>query len=466
MSGLLSAGASALSALQDLLGSRARLLPASFRGVPFVAAAGAGSGGRRIVTHEFPLRDEPYTEDLGRLPRHFTLRGFVIDTPEGDTYLDQRDALIDAVEGYATAGVLVHPTHGPISVRAGLLGWSERWLEAFGYCEFELQFTRDGEQPSPVLDDSTASRLLSGVASILPLARAAYSTVALGLVSPRSLLLDVTTAMLGLPPGTIQGLSNAIAAVAATPNDAPATATAMEAATQGMAAAVIAGAATADPSADPLAGQAFAPPASADPSGGLADLARWGDALPAIAGDTAVARAQAAMQARVIALAQGQATAALAQVYASIDWPSADAATAARATLLDRLDAQAQRAADAGDDDLYRAWRAMTQLAMADMIARAQALPSLGWYAAGAPLPSLALAQFLYVDPSRAAALEDLNGAAHPLFMPPAGRALALAGSAVGSAPPSAPAAAIVLPDYLTLDGAALTGDGELLALR
>ena len=42
------------------------LRPASFRGVAFDVAESAGrSGGRAIVTHEFPLRDLPFNEDLG-----------------------------------------------------------------------------------------------------------------------------------------------------------------------------------------------------------------------------------------------------------------------------------------------------------------------------------------------------------------------------------------------------------------
>ena len=83
--------------------------------------------------------------------------------------------------------------------------------------------------------------------------------------------------------------------------------------------------------------------------------------------------------------------------------------------------AQAQAAAGAGQDDLWRAWQAIMALTMNDMISRAQALPSLASYVLPDPLPSLVLAQRLYQDPTRAALLEQLNDVPHPLFMPAGG---------------------------------------------
>ena len=116
-------------------------------------------------------------------------------------------------------------------------------------------------------------------------------------------------------------------------------------------------------------------------------------------------------------LVQGNAVAALAQVYASVDWPYAQAAAAARTQLLALMDAQSDAAAVNGCDDLYRAWEGLKTLAMADMIARAQGLPDLAPYSFPDTLPSLVLAQRLYQNPSQAAALEQLNDVCQPLFM-------------------------------------------------
>lgn len=82
-----------------------RLVGASFRGVTFLVESGERSGGRRIVRHEFPLRDDPFVEDLGRKGRGFRVDGYVI----GDDYMVQRDALLAALEDVAGPGTLIHP---------------------------------------------------------------------------------------------------------------------------------------------------------------------------------------------------------------------------------------------------------------------------------------------------------------------------------------------------------------------
>ena len=44
-----------------------RLQEASFRGVPFKFEGEGSAVGRRVETHEYPNRDKPYTEDLGKV---------------------------------------------------------------------------------------------------------------------------------------------------------------------------------------------------------------------------------------------------------------------------------------------------------------------------------------------------------------------------------------------------------------
>lgn len=102
------------------------LIGASFRGVPFFVESGERGGGRRVVVHEFPLRDEPFVEDLGRKARPFRIDGYVI----GDDYLAQRDALLAALEDTAGPGELVEPYHGV--KRAVCVGLSVRSTRADG----------------------------------------------------------------------------------------------------------------------------------------------------------------------------------------------------------------------------------------------------------------------------------------------------------------------------------------------
>lgn len=85
-----------------------RMVGASFRGVPFFVPEHDRGGGRRAVVSEFPFKDEPHVDDLGRAARTFRLEGYVL----GDDYIDQRDSLIEALEDIEGPGELVHPYHG------------------------------------------------------------------------------------------------------------------------------------------------------------------------------------------------------------------------------------------------------------------------------------------------------------------------------------------------------------------
>lgn len=81
---------------------------ASFRGVPFFVESSERGGGRRVVSHEFPLRDKPFVEDMGKRAATFRVEGYVI----GEDYVAKRDALREALEETSGPGELVHPYHG------------------------------------------------------------------------------------------------------------------------------------------------------------------------------------------------------------------------------------------------------------------------------------------------------------------------------------------------------------------
>ncbi len=58
---------------------RDQLLPATFRGVPFeVDAHDTVAAGRRAHVHEYPGRDDPWTEDLGRRTSEYTLDAYLV----------------------------------------------------------------------------------------------------------------------------------------------------------------------------------------------------------------------------------------------------------------------------------------------------------------------------------------------------------------------------------------------------
>jgi prophage DNA circulation protein len=159
-----------------------------------------------------------------------------------------------------------------------------------------------------------------------------------------------------------------------------------------------------------------------DPSGGLADLANWGADIMAANPGTSL---QAANARATVDLVRGAAVAALAELYAGMDWASADAASAARDQLADLLDARQLAAAAAGQDALFAAWQGLASVALQDLTLRARQLPQLIGYARPRPPAALALAYRLYQDATRASELVALNDAPHPLFMPTSGKALA-----------------------------------------
>lgn len=87
------------------------LRPASFRGVPFQVDDDEGTFGRRVQVHEYPNRDKPYTEDLGRATRRFTINAYLV----GNDFFEARDRLIVAIDTPGP-GTLVHPYYGEVAV--------------------------------------------------------------------------------------------------------------------------------------------------------------------------------------------------------------------------------------------------------------------------------------------------------------------------------------------------------------
>jgi prophage DNA circulation protein len=131
---------------------RASLRPASFRGAGFKVDINTRNGGRRTTLHQFPKRDDPESEDMGRQARRFTISGYVV----GPDFLAQRDALILALEAEG-AGQLVHPTMGEFQVNPGEYSSVER-RERGRVVEFEMVFFEAGNQVGTSgLDDTQAA---------------------------------------------------------------------------------------------------------------------------------------------------------------------------------------------------------------------------------------------------------------------------------------------------------------------
>lgn len=131
------------------------LRPASFRGVPFHVPDADFSAGRRVQVHQYPQRDKPYVEDIGREAREVTLNAFVI----GDDYITAAQRLIAALET-AGPGELVHPWLGAMRVSLKERG-RVLFDSGLGVARMALAFVEDGglEFPAAAASSQSATRV-------------------------------------------------------------------------------------------------------------------------------------------------------------------------------------------------------------------------------------------------------------------------------------------------------------------
>lgn len=149
------------SLLSSSSGWRDRLQDASFRGVPFKVEEESAGTGRRVETHEYPNRDKPYTEDLGKITFRPSITAYVV----GDDCFDQRDRLIDALNKPGP-GTLVHPTYGELKVCVdGEVRVSTSKSEG-RIVRFDLKFVEAGELSYPTSGAATAQTLMSSCSAL------------------------------------------------------------------------------------------------------------------------------------------------------------------------------------------------------------------------------------------------------------------------------------------------------------
>lgn len=133
-----------------------RLQPASFRGVPFKVSEDEATFGRRAVPHEFPLRDVPYTEDMGRMARRYSVSAYVI----GNDFMAQRDRLLSALE-QGGPGTLIHPFYGSLTLNVDGGVKLRHSRDNGGMCEISLQFVESGQLSYPTAGGATAQNVES-----------------------------------------------------------------------------------------------------------------------------------------------------------------------------------------------------------------------------------------------------------------------------------------------------------------
>lgn len=124
-----------------------QLRRASFRGVPFEVTSSNLSVGRRTQTFEYPQRDDPFTEDMGRSKRTIRITAFVV----GYDYIARMKRLIAACEKPGS-GRLIHPWLGSMEVTPTDL--SAPVFESNRVASVSLTFVESGklQYPNALLD--------------------------------------------------------------------------------------------------------------------------------------------------------------------------------------------------------------------------------------------------------------------------------------------------------------------------
>lgn len=119
------------------------LRPATFRGFGFFVKNSQVAGGRRAVQHQYPNRETPFTEDMGRAARTYEIEGYVL----GDDYMEAKDELLRVLEKNGP-GELIHPYYGSLRVQVSEVSVTESTLEG-AIAVFSAKFLEAGDDRYP-----------------------------------------------------------------------------------------------------------------------------------------------------------------------------------------------------------------------------------------------------------------------------------------------------------------------------
>lgn len=145
-----------------------RYRKASFRGVEFKVSERSWSSGRRNQVHEYPDKDTPYTEDLGKKAINYPVTAFVI----GDDYQARRDALRKACTEKGP-GELVHPDYGSVMVLCDSITIRES-LNSQRMATIDLTFIEAGEQAIPETKVDLSGSVMSSASDMMAAAKNSF----------------------------------------------------------------------------------------------------------------------------------------------------------------------------------------------------------------------------------------------------------------------------------------------------
>lgn len=434
------------------------LQQASLGGVPFGVLSGESRFGRRQAVHEYPFRDTPWVEDMGRSARRINVTGFLIENDAiygGGDVIAQRDRMIAVAESPG-ASTLIHPTLGRLNVSLLGISITEKW-DAGRYFELGFSFIESGQRVFPEIgsapsdsgftqaDIAAAAAAEDFVQATIAAYRFGAPITQIGIATANSwgqnalnAANDATGALrmvatfqptLGtfgrffgggnsgfmasvqMAEGAAQTVASLIGAGISARANVIRVANSLKAAIAGGIPAAIAAAAQA------LSNAVLK--SMADPADGIRLLYGLAVFSPnSFTTPSVIGRAQATMQTSMGNLFRRSAVISLAKAGFTYQPSSSDDAANVRNLITDRLDSEIEIAGDNGEDATFGALRALRGAVVNDLNTRGAALPSIKEFTFRASLPAPVLAQMLYRDPGRADEIERQTHAPHPAFQP------------------------------------------------
>ncbi|MBC8729982.1 DNA circularization N-terminal domain-containing protein [Paraburkholderia sp. UCT2] len=145
------------------------LIKASFRGVEFETEGNDDAGGRRLVTHEYPNREDWYNEDLGAAKEPIKFDGYITE-PD---LARKRESLLAALRQKGP-GSFYHPyEHAYIDV--SIVTWElHASKDQLGRFDLSLEMVRQGGEASPLQVTNNRGLLADAAQSLNDLSVVAY----------------------------------------------------------------------------------------------------------------------------------------------------------------------------------------------------------------------------------------------------------------------------------------------------
>ena len=149
---------------------------ASFAGARFFVEADSRASGRRVAVHQYPKRNEPYSEDMGRAAIRIHVNGYLIGHPgiEDDgsglargelDYLQMKDELIFVLEKDGPDILRLPMQYQKRDIMVMVVGYSvSESRERGGMCTVEMDFVEYG---NPTLRQfvNTSSAIMGSAAA-------------------------------------------------------------------------------------------------------------------------------------------------------------------------------------------------------------------------------------------------------------------------------------------------------------